>query len=223
MLLHPWRKPVCDVYLEYWVEYLFLLSIFSVQPTVLWPWYLGSCYCEPGKQGIRTELWKTPFFSLHYAFTVIALCFIPVFFFFFPTRKWTFLILVLIVSLLGVNHNLELPIHNIVGTFVGLNEEMFLLYYCFFPLHLLKYWRNLLYSVECTSYYGKSQIKVSIRSLERQHCPDQILTMINGKCREGITWIVSRLLTLCAVFEGGKKWEECDPFLLEILRGFSQL
>lgn len=104
-----------------------------------------------------------------------------------------------------MNHNLELPIHNIVGTFVGLNEEMFLLYYCFFPLHLLKYWRNLLYSVECTSYYGKSQIKVSIRSLERQHCPDQILTMINGKCREGITWIVSRLLTLCAVFEGGKK------------------
>ena len=41
------------------------------------------------------------------------------------------LILVLISSLVGVNHNLELPIHNIVGAFVRLSEELFIL--CFFP------------------------------------------------------------------------------------------
>lgn len=39
-------------------------------------------------------------------------------------------ILVLISSLVGVNHKLELLIDNIVGTFVGLSEELFILCFC---------------------------------------------------------------------------------------------
>lgn len=45
------------------------------------------------------------------------------------------LILVLISSLVGVSHNLELPIHNIVGIFVRLSGELFILW--FFPTVIL--------------------------------------------------------------------------------------
>lgn len=63
--------------------------------------------------------------------------------------------LVLISSLVGLYHNLELPIHNIVGTLVRLSEELFILY--FFPPHHLRYWRNLLCNAECTLLYDKGR------------------------------------------------------------------